>query len=239
MRDTRHGGWVSRICRRGNDSRHRTEPHLRPERTGALDRPELHVVECDTARVQLRHLSTGKKGWNFGGNSFPQTDQDIPWANPAHYGCRNGDVDQLGQLKGQATIAAENYVYVTEDVTYKDDTADMLGLVGQNAVWVWNPYGKARNGWGTCTDEGFFLDKERTISAAILSVSHTFVVQNYDIGSSRGTLTATKGAIAQKFRERWRRRRHQAMSSRTTMTRGSASWRRQSSCPRLDVIRDQ
>lgn len=144
--------------------------------------------------------STGKKGWNFGGNSFPWADEVIPWANPTHYGCRNGDVYVSGQLKGQVTIAAENYVYITGDVTYKDDTADMLGLVGQNAVWVWNPYGcKARNGWGTCTDEGFFLDKERTISAAILSVSHTFVVQNYDIGSPRGTLTV-KGAIAQKFR---------------------------------------
>ena len=42
-------------------------------------------------------------------------------------------------------------------------------------------------------------DNGRTINAAILSVNHTFQVQNYDIGSSRGTLMVS-GAIAQNFR---------------------------------------
>jgi hypothetical protein len=40
---------------------------------------------------------------------------------------------------------------------------------------------------------------DRTIEAAILSVQHTFIVQNYDLGARMGTLTVT-GAIAQKFR---------------------------------------
>ena len=39
----------------------------------------------------------------------------------------------------------------------------------------------------------------RTVEAAILSVAHTFGVQNYQYGGNRGTLTVT-GAIAQKFR---------------------------------------
>ena len=43
------------------------------------------------------------------------------------------------------------------------------------------------------------LGQNRTIYAAILSVSHTFQVQNYQIGGSRGTLKVV-GSIAQNFR---------------------------------------
>ena len=154
--------------------------------------------------------TSGKKGWSFGGNAFPVANEVIPWADPAHYGCRKGDVYVQGTLRGEVTVAAENYVYVTGDIKYKDDTIDVLGLVGQNAVWVWNPqvctdwYSNYGNGVknGTCKENKnkFYSSVlDRTISAAILSVAHTFVVQNHDIGSSRGTLTV-KGAISQKFR---------------------------------------
>ncbi|MCP2029970.1 hypothetical protein L1277_000034 [Okibacterium sp. HSC-33S16] len=153
--------------------------------------------------------ATGKKGWSFGGNQFPLADEIIPWAEPAHYGCRNGDAYIKGKLGGQVSVAAENYVYVTGDLTYSDETADMLGIVGQNAVWVWNPliceeyYSNNGNGAknGTCKENKreFSLPKNRTISGAILSVAHTFMVQNYDLEDSRGKLTV-KGAISQKFR---------------------------------------
>ncbi|SFJ96824.1 hypothetical protein [Cellulomonas sp. KH9] len=110
----------------------------------------------------------------------------------AAYGCRAGDLFVEGTLKGRATFAAENYVYVTGDVEYTDSSpdGDMLGLVGNNAVWVWNPV----NSSGTA-----LLGKDRQIDAAILSVAHTFMVQNYDEGGKRGTLTVN-GAIAQRFR---------------------------------------
>ncbi|GAB3121829.1 hypothetical protein [Glaciibacter psychrotolerans] len=107
------------------------------------------------------------------------------------YGCRNGDVFIQGALKGRATVAAANYVYVTGELTYADVDRDMLGLVGNHAVWVWNPVDKNNK---TLLTDGF-----RTIQAAILSVDNTFMVQNYNLGSKRGELRVT-GAIAQKYR---------------------------------------
>lgn len=127
------------------------------------------------------------------GNSigYPIANETVPFT--AAYGCRNGDVFVKGQLKGQVTVAAENYVYVTGDLTYTDPTTDLLGLVGNNAVWVWNPMKVTSGVYSELTPDN------RTIDAAILSVAHTFMVQNYNRGGTRGTLTVW-GAIAQKYR---------------------------------------
>ena len=120
---------------------------------------------------------------------YPQSGEKVPFSKA--YGCRNGDLFVSGTLSGNATLASENYIYVTGDIEYADAAEDMLGLVGNNAVWVWNPVNSSNQPQ---------LTKNRRIDAAILSVGHTFLVQNYDKGSSnRGTLTVN-GAIAQKFR---------------------------------------
>lgn len=151
---------------------------------------------------------------------YPASGEAIRYTDA--YGCRNGDLFVQGTLDGHVTMAAENYVYVTGDITYANPNEDILGLVGQNAVWVRNPvkvnrqytnvaerdlryysgYECVSTGYlrYTCTSYGLMpMASNRTISAAILSVAHTFMVQNYDVGGSRGTLTI-KGAIAQKFR---------------------------------------
>jgi Tfp pilus assembly protein PilX len=110
----------------------------------------------------------------------------------ASYGCRNGDLFISGTNTGGAiTLAAQNYVYVTGDLRYGSNDTDMIGLVGQNAVWVYNPVHYSTG--------NFLLGNNRRIDAAILSVAHTFQVQNYTLGSSRGTLTVF-GSIAQKYR---------------------------------------
>ena len=59
----------------------------------------------------------------------------------ASYGCRNGDLFIEGTLSGTSvTFAAQNYIYVTGDIRYKTGEPDTkLGLIGTNAVWVWNP----------------------------------------------------------------------------------------------------
>lgn len=138
------------------------------------------------------------RDWTFGTTQFPAVNEITPdgssSGNPA-YGCKNGDVFVKGVFKGANTIAAENYIYVTGDLTYNDDAKDILGLVGNGAVWVWNPM-KSTNG----NVRPLLTDSGRTIEAAILSVAHTFQVQNYDQGSTaRGTLTV-RGSIAQKYR---------------------------------------
>ena len=110
----------------------------------------------------------------------------------ASYGCRNGDLFVSGTDTGGAiTLAAQNYVYVTGDLRYGSNDTDMIGLVGQNAVWVYNPVHYSTG--------SFLLGNNRRIDAAILSVAHTFAVQHYDTGSARGTLTVF-GSIAQKYR---------------------------------------
>lgn len=123
-------------------------------------------------------------GWTFGTTRFPATNEITPSgstsSNPA-YGCRNGDVYVQGTFNGAATIGAENYVYVTGDLTYDDANNDILGLVGNGAVWVWNPMRNTNNG-----ERPLLTDSGRTIDAAILSVAHTFQVQNYDRGRRRG-----------------------------------------------------
>ncbi|WP_234031198.1 hypothetical protein [Mycetocola zhujimingii] len=154
--------------------------------------------------------NTTKGGWVFSSDStvsqYPMKNEVAPAAvKPAHYGCRNGDVYVAGQLKGAMTIAAQNYAYVVGDLTYTDAGTDILGLVA-NAIWVWNPIEctqyEVRNGryTTTCERSKFALGQDRTINAALLAVTNSFSVQNYDKGSSkRGTLTVN-GAIAQVFR---------------------------------------
>ncbi|HTL42547.1 MAG TPA: hypothetical protein VL294_13845 [Pseudolysinimonas sp.] len=127
-----------------------------------------------------------------------------------HYDCRAGDVYIEGQMSGQMTVAADNFVYVTNDLTYRDKSTDVLGLVGNNAVFVYNPVhitsfsGSGSTTWPSNTyrqPNGYTAlgtTGDREIDAAILSVAHTFQVQNYTYGD-RGTLKVF-GAIAQKFR---------------------------------------
>ncbi|TFD30595.1 hypothetical protein [Cryobacterium cryoconiti] len=126
------------------------------------------------------------------GIGFPTTNEYVA-SIASSYGCRNGDIFVKGALSGAMTLAAENYVYVTGDITYTTPLDDVLGLVGQNAVWVWNPVRYSSGSYSS------LLSNNRTINAAILSVAHTFQVQNYDRGGGQGTLTVN-GAISQKFR---------------------------------------
>jgi len=127
-------------------------------------------------------------GGSDNGLGYPINNED---ASSSAYGCTNGDVFVQGTVSGQATVAAENYVYITNNIVYKDDATDILGLVGNNAVWVWNPMNSSGN--------KLLSGSNREINAAILSVAHTFQVQNFRYTGDRGTLTI-KGAIAQKFR---------------------------------------
>jgi len=127
------------------------------------------------------------------GLGFPATNEEPPstsTTNPS-YGCRNGDVFVKGTLSGQVTVGAENYVYVTGDLKYNDPRDDMMGLISQNAIYVWNPV--------TASDTTVLGNTNRRIDAAILSVAHSFQVQNFRVGGARGTLTLN-GAIAQVYR---------------------------------------
>ncbi|TDN45306.1 hypothetical protein EDF64_103230 [Curtobacterium flaccumfaciens] len=132
------------------------------------------------------------------GVGYPRAGEAQLSTTPCSYGTRSGDAFVHGVLDGQVTVAAENYLYVTGDMTYEDRGADMLGLTATNAVMVWNPVKAVSCGSSTCYSS-ILGDSDREIDAAIISAAHTFQVQNYAYGGDRGTLTVY-GAIAQKFR---------------------------------------
>jgi hypothetical protein len=110
------------------------------------------------------------------------------------YSCAVGDVFVSGVVSGHTTIAAEKNVWVVGDLTYGNSGDDILGLVGQSSVTVWHPV----RGSGSAAT--YLLSGNRTINAAILSVTGTFTVQNYDQGNRRAGVLTVNGSIAQKYR---------------------------------------
>lgn len=158
-----------------------------------LDRNMVYVQNVPTVKTDVNYWGnkeSGKPSCASNGNpiGYPIRYESV---SSSAYGCTNGDVFVEGTMHGQLTVAAENYVYVTGDLVYKNDSTDVLGLVGNNAVWVWNPMDR----YG----DKLLSGSNREIDAAMISVLHTFQVQNFRYTGNRGTLTV-KGAIAQKFR---------------------------------------
>ncbi|MDP9028795.1 MAG: hypothetical protein M3N46_14805 [Actinomycetota bacterium] len=152
--------------------------------------------------------SVSSGGWKYGTYQYPMNNEILPSSSQSDtpaYSCRNGDVYVSGQMSGALTVATDNYVYVTSDLKYYNTSSDILGLVGQNAIWVYNPILCTKYSSGTnCSNYAYGVSgSNREVDAALLSVAHTFAVQNYDAGTStlgsRGTLTVN-GAIAQEFR---------------------------------------
>jgi len=180
----------------------------------------------------------------------PNHTPGCPHTNPAHplpalivaddatsYGCRAGDAFVEGTLAGQLTIAAENNVVITGDLTYQGGVGgtSLLGLVANNFVEIRHPVrvhtttynppqtgqpaacsstapapgGWERTHWVTnsqgryvqriCSRNPAPVPTNRTVFAAILSVNHSFRVQQWNRGAALGTLTV-HGAIAQRFR---------------------------------------
>ena len=104
-----------------------------------------------------------------------------------------------GTYSRSLTIGSANDIVVTGDVR-KDASSDVvLGLIANNNVRVYHPV--TRSNWSdpdSCTNATGTLQNV-TIDAAILALTHSFVVDNFRCGAGLGKLNVT-GAIAQKFR---------------------------------------
>jgi Tfp pilus assembly protein PilX len=131
----------------------------------------------------------------------PQTTGDPNKSSCFGTAC-NGDVKlsnaatgggYTGGLLGQLTIGAANDIIVTGNTTYHQypGGTDVLGLIANNDVAVYHPVSNGNNAAGSVTD--------MRIDAAILSLQHSFFVQNWKTGSLLGNLTVN-GVIAQKYR---------------------------------------
>ncbi|MGQ7298244.1 hypothetical protein [Quadrisphaera sp. KR29] len=134
-----------------------------------------------------------------------------PLANEAttglttNYDCKRGTPFVSGTVDAAVTVAGADDVVVTGDLTYADGGAgtDVLGLVATGYVWVHHPVSKTSPVTNLTAADGY--TPVHTIQAGILSLKHSFLVQNYDKGAALSTGTAaTKlnvlGAIAQMYR---------------------------------------
>ena len=114
-------------------------------------------------------------------------------------------------MSGQMTVAADNFVYVTDDLTYRDKSTDVLGLVGNNAVFVYNPVhitgfsGSGKANWPSSTSRSpnsfnaLGTTGDREIDAAILSVGAHLPGAELPVRRPRRP-SSSSARIAQKFR---------------------------------------
>ena len=117
--------------------------------------------------------------------------------NPCH-----GTAFVSGTVGAQVTVGTADDIVVTGDLTYTNASGtNVLGLIANNDVWVYHPVDSSGN--NLVTDP---TQQVHNISAAILSLQHSFLVQNYGQGaplSTSGTPSSylnVTGSIAQKFR---------------------------------------
>ncbi len=120
-------------------------------------------------------------------------------ALPVPPGC--GNLEIQGTYSVAVTVGAENDIIIKEDVR-KAATADvLLGMISNNFIRVYHPVKNlvANSSGGYDCENNGGPGPNVTIDAAVLSLAHSFIVDNYFCGATIGTLTIF-GAIAQKFR---------------------------------------
>jgi hypothetical protein len=138
------------------------------------------------------------------GVGYPRTDigEDATKTWTTKYDCSYGTAFVSGTLTGRVTIATSRDIVVTGNTTYAGGMtgSDALGLIPQGSAWVYHPV--KSDG----TNALPYADAVRQIDAAILSVSHSFIAQNYFRGAALSSSTdessklRVRGSILQKHR---------------------------------------
>jgi Tfp pilus assembly protein PilX len=114
-----------------------------------------------------------------------------------------GDVSVEGQYAASITVGAENDIIVRQNLLEQDGSDSMLGLVAAGFVRIYHPISGITSatasscGTPNSTPAGFTRVSE--VDAAILSLKHSFMVDNYACASPEGNLKVV-GAIAQWYR---------------------------------------
>lgn len=99
-----------------------------------------------------------------------------------------------GTYASSLTIASQNDIIINGDMVSSSDA--ILGVIADNFVRLYHPV--VRSSGGNCGGN-VQAPRDYRIDAAIVSLLHSFIVDNYNCGAHLGNL-AINGAIAQKFR---------------------------------------
>lgn len=122
-------------------------------------------------------------------------------------GC--GDAYVSGSYSSSITVGAANDIVINGSLLANGATGQptgtaLLGLIANDFVRIYHPvttrYGAYEGACGSAANAAGYLYNP-TIDAAILDISHSFIVDNYDCGAPLGNLNVW-GAIAQNFRGR-------------------------------------
>jgi hypothetical protein len=116
-----------------------------------------------------------------------------PYNSPT--GC--ADVYVRGSYSQDLTIATEKDIVVDGNITRSGDV--LLGLIANNFIRVYHPVTRTNEDDPTRCSNASGTMNDVEIDAAMLSLQHSFTVDNYYCGAALGTLTVD-GVIAQKFR---------------------------------------
>jgi hypothetical protein len=168
--------------------------------------PNNNIVVVQDVPATQSTPSSGSCATGAIGDSLPQSGDFSQTLRESD--CRYGTVYLEGSLKGRLTIAADNNIVVTGPLTYGGGTqgTDALGLVANNSVKIYHPTRCTQtNYYGQCTSwqnmqlpNGSY-NYNISVQAAILTLQHSFTVQQYQSGDALGKINLF-GTIAQKFR---------------------------------------
>jgi len=170
--------------------------------SGGLLLTGKHTIAVNGATMTVDGVSTA---WPANGVIYAQTNASTGCSSQppvlADYaesaGC--GNIYISGTYSANLTVAAQNDVIVSEDLTRVTGSQAVMGLIAENFVRIQHKVTPSpRTSTSSCTNATPNIGNI-TVQAAILSVNHSFTVDNYGCGALEGTLTII-GAIAQNFR---------------------------------------
>ncbi len=121
-------------------------------------------------------------------------------------GC--GNLEVRGSYSVNVTLTAENDIIIMGNTTRAAGDQSLLGLISNNFIRVYHPVtnlvftpyisgGRVYYVYSSCTNAQAPASVQ--VDAAILTLTHSFLVDNYYCGAGMGTLTVN-GAIAQAYR---------------------------------------
>jgi hypothetical protein len=148
----------------------------------------------------LIYVQSGGTGCAY--NNFIQTETDTSTTLGEEEGCGSVYVKGTSSATKSLTIAAEEDLIINGSIVPAGVTPSVsspvappgtaaVGLIATRFVRMYHPCTRSGNGGGTPIGPWIY--------AAILSTSHSFLVDNYNCGNNLGNLNVY-GAIAQKFR---------------------------------------